>query len=272
MRLRAPNWVVPPARATASPIVVSGRAAKTSGRVTSPDTATRISGSMTNWGFSSYWPRKVRRLASAVANGRPATRTLRKSGWVIVPSGATTKSPLNSGLRHTSMRTESPGVSTDCALRGGRLLGEAGAGSNRTSWANARVERKRISLVARRKGDEEHQGSASRRRRKAPVEAGSMPHDAPPPRNLPRPRQESTCRQQIGLAAKPRRRCGVSGHTTCCIDSTAYRDAGSSRAATCRKANRPEGITLRPAIAPELRVRTSGRLSAAPWLASRRRP
>ena len=78
---------------------------------------------MTNWGFSSNWPRKVRRLASAVANGRPATRTLRNSGWVIVPSGATTKSPLNSGLRHTSMRTESPGVSTDCALRAGGLLG-----------------------------------------------------------------------------------------------------------------------------------------------------
>ena len=51
MRFRAPLLVTPPARATASPTVVSGRVAKTEGLVTSPETATRISGSITNWGF-----------------------------------------------------------------------------------------------------------------------------------------------------------------------------------------------------------------------------
>ena len=33
-----------------------------------------------------------------------------------VPFGATTKSPLNSGLRHTTTRTESPGASIEAAL------------------------------------------------------------------------------------------------------------------------------------------------------------
>ena len=67
---------------------------------------------MTNSGFSSNRARNLRRLASAVAKGTPPTCTERKSGWVMVPFGATTKSPLNSGFRHTTIRTESPGDST----------------------------------------------------------------------------------------------------------------------------------------------------------------
>ena len=49
-----------------------GEAANTCGRSTSPDTATRTSGSITNSGFSSKRARNRRRLASAVANGHAA--------------------------------------------------------------------------------------------------------------------------------------------------------------------------------------------------------
>jgi hypothetical protein len=47
----------------------------------------------------------------------------------MVPFGATTKSPLNSGFRHTTIRTESPGDSTDCSLEA------------RDAWADAETEK-----------------------------------------------------------------------------------------------------------------------------------
>ena len=60
------------------------------------------------------------RFASAVAMGTPATRTARNSGWITVPSAPITNSPLNSGLRQTTMRSVSPGESTVCS--GGRAV------------------------------------------------------------------------------------------------------------------------------------------------------
>ena len=112
----APNWVVPPAWATASPIEVSGRTAKTSGtRRPHPkrrpgSAAPSRTGDPARTGQGRYggWPRRSRR--ECLRPGRAWN-----SGWVMVPSGATMKSPLNSGLRHTTMRTESPGARTTCS-------------------------------------------------------------------------------------------------------------------------------------------------------------
>ena len=97
---------------------VSGRAAKTSGRVDltrDRDADQRLHHELRDSPRTAQ--RNVRRLPSAVANGKPATFTDRNRGWVMVPSGATTKSPLNSGLRHTTMRTESPASARPALLR-----------------------------------------------------------------------------------------------------------------------------------------------------------
>ena len=100
---------------------------------------------MTNCGFSSNPDRNWRRLDSAVANGRPATFTPRNSGWVIDPSGATTKSPLNSGFLHTTIRTESPGVRTPAwSARAGRSWATAGVENAKERTSRARQARVRI--------------------------------------------------------------------------------------------------------------------------------
>jgi hypothetical protein len=55
----------------------------------------------------------------------------------MVPFGATTKSPLNSGLRHTTTRTESPGVSIEALPVDGAWADAGGANAMTARSATA---------------------------------------------------------------------------------------------------------------------------------------
>src|SRR5688572_29600024 len=64
----------------------------------------------------------------------------------MVPFGATTKSPLNSGFLQTTILTESPGVNTACSLEARDSWADAGTEST-TKARSVRGNRARIDLV-----------------------------------------------------------------------------------------------------------------------------
>jgi hypothetical protein len=63
----------------------------------------------------------------------------------MVPFGATTKSPLNSGFRHTTIRTESPGASTAWSLEAADCWADTEA-ERTTKARRVRETRVRIDL------------------------------------------------------------------------------------------------------------------------------
>ena len=64
----------------------------------------------------------------------------------MLPSLATTKSPLNSGLRHTTMRMESPGARVSGSLAGDWLWADAGRAPRTAARMSESNEKWRIDL------------------------------------------------------------------------------------------------------------------------------
>ncbi len=164
-----------------------------------------MSGSITNSGFSSNRVRNRRRLASAVAKGTPPTCTDRNSGWVMELFGATTKSPLNSGFRHTTIRTESPGASTDCSL------------DERDSCADGGTEQHHQG--------EEYDGEQGAHKPRGTEKVGD---DARPIRGIPKQRLHNPC-PRSGVAPKQTGRRTAHARQFTTIKSQDHPDAHSAR-------------------------------------------